>query len=640
MSEQPRRQPSRRLAHQAPSPPRPLPSRIIRRRITPEPLSHNDQPHNGAPGFDGEAPDNGEMDARYRPASASEMGNSQNAPWEGLVPVVNEFSIDPSLSWNALMGTAPSSHPFGSQEVTTAMFQSWLDELPGGDTGNPSPDYSTSGQSAPSIGSSPAFVLASVAPSFNSSSLLISPGGDFENLFPDYPTSTTPSAGSSPPFLLTTVASNFNSPSLGSPHLSDQDGNPPLTDLLSSGPADISQGNQVSLGMHAERRSSHPGSTLSAPPAASGQVAQGRSSLAAMRLQIATSIPVVAALFVGVPNGQDDRRNLFLPRIRLPSISPSIPDILHALHNCEGVLCDVVHSLCSNLDQVPCRVAWSMQLVEVGGDYTSVATGYREVGLLADHLHSSSNVISNAESNPTSDATFRMHQLDRETRLYVLYITAEFPAPLVERGPQERFIPVDVSRARSGTPALTVKNSPISKSLSNVLKTGAWLDENYMQQGFELSSLSKRGFGAAYLHVRQGLIIEDVFSRSKGTAGAVVSLTIADVAAWAGIKSGTYTNNRTFAASARATFQYLRSLNAQQAPTRAPDILQRDQEFEGLLTVFFQPETLTENWRENSTAVELSAAGSKVKETKKKIELYPETTIDSYRHQPFKHIVS
>lgn len=189
------------------------------------------------------------------------------------------------------------------------------------------------------------------------------------------------------------------------------------------------------------------------------------------------------------------------------------------------------------------------------------------------------------------------------------------------------------SRSRAHTP-VPARSSLGSESLPHLLKMSTFLDSNYLAEGFEFSPLSTRGFHAAYLQVRQTLKIDNVFARAKASH-PTVSLTVADVAAWAGISPRTYGNNHTFVLNARATLQYLRaSAMERSASMESSDVRAKKQALESFLGIFFSVGELGEDWRSVGSAIELEAGGATVSQVKVKIGIFPLALIASYRHQP------
>ncbi|KAJ7833943.1 hypothetical protein B0H14DRAFT_2591154 [Mycena olivaceomarginata] len=224
----------------------------------------------------------------------TDMNQTQNAQWDALVSVTHDDSGG-IISWNNLMGVTPSLQQFESDPVTVGdrdLFQSWLDAA------RPLPN--NSGQDTT--------VLPPNSANSNSG----------------FHISGTPSSGSSPAFPLTFL-SNFNS-SESSEHGGHSPFDPSLFNA-SSYPVDTSR----------HTSPTHPAGIAQAA------VVPGRGSLEAMRLRTMARIPTGVALFICIPNGQHNRRNLFQPDI-LPYMSPSISDIFRALRNCNGAPRDVVNS--------------------------------------------------------------------------------------------------------------------------------------------------------------------------------------------------------------------------------------------------------------------------------------------------------
>ncbi|KAJ6538345.1 hypothetical protein DFH09DRAFT_1323867 [Mycena vulgaris] len=509
-----------------------------------------------------------------------------------------------SSSWNQLMGVN-SSQVFGSgipaaetaSEVTFDMMQTRLDATIGLDT--------TTGEME--ADTSPASHAGGFGPA-------------------------SPSFSSSPPFPLR-VASNFNSPTLGrdngSPAFDVHSPALNLTPGLPDSSIDGGRSRDSPAGMgNLPNLDLEPAVPLWSSP---GPVAPGRGSLAAMRLQASRAGSKIA-VFIGLVGAE--RRGFFEPNVALRATPPSLSDILRALKNGPGIgIQPLLNALCANLGQVPCRISWSRKLVELNDDYTSVTNGYSEVGQLADHLQMSSVLVSRAEIDSVSRATFTMWQLSSDVPLYVLYIheSASSPANTID----SRLRSVESSRSRSHTP-YPVRGSTATHPLAVLCKIITFLDTQYLAEGFELTTLSQRRFGAAYLQVRQALVIERVFATAR-EAHPEFPLTFQDVAAWAGLNPDTYANNRTFARHTRAVLQYLRfSLSVTDTQQESPDVRSKRVALEIFLSVFFTASLLKDDWRADASPITLEVGGARVKAVKKRTQDYPPSMIDSYKHQPFR----
>ncbi|KAJ7645290.1 hypothetical protein B0H17DRAFT_1216077 [Mycena rosella] len=224
----------------------------------------------------------------------------------------------------------------------------------------------------------------------------------------------------------------------------------------------------------------------------------------------------------------------------------------------------------------------------------------------------SSVLVSRAEIDSVSRAAFTMWQLSSDVPLYVLYIheSASSPANTID----SRLRPVECSRSRSHTP-FPVRGSTATHPLAVLCKIITFLDNHYLAEGFELTTLSQRGFGAAYLQLRQVL----------------------DVAAWAGLNPDTYANNRTFARHTRAVLQYLRfALSVADRQQESPDVRSKQVALELFLSVFFAASLLKDDWRADASVINLEVGGAKVKAVEKRTQDYPPSVIDSYKHQPFR----
>ncbi|KAJ7433785.1 hypothetical protein FB451DRAFT_1195883 [Mycena latifolia] len=486
-----------------------------------------------------------------------------------------EHSNPPFPLWNNLSG-GDSSHEFGTTfpapeaEPLNLQVQHWLDVTHG---------------------------------------LQLEPRGDFQILPPSHPgsfVSTTPSGTSTPLFPLTVA--HFDSPALGI--------HPGMPDLSSNGHREAPS---VMAHVSPPPDPPVPLPIIPAPPV------PGRGSLAAMRLQTARTASA-AAVYVGFPSEQ---RGLFEGDVQLPSASPSLSDLIRSLQNCPGIA-PALNGLFSNLNNVSCTITWSRKLVEPrdGSDYTSVTTGYREAGSLADHLNTSSVVVLAAEKDDLSNQVFAMYSVAPEYPLFVIYITALSPNI-------QRLGAVQPSRSRSHTPGPS-RTSPATSALALLLKIGTVLDATYIADGFELSRLQQMGFGTAYLQVRQALIIEALAEKVKDSHPGVLC-TFKDVTAWAGLKPETYANNRTFAFQARATLQYLQVFSqTAAAQTQSVDVREKREGLAQLLSIFFADAVLGENWREDFSPSTLAAGGAQVTSVKAQIRIYPSALVDRYRHQPFR----
>ncbi|KAJ7429527.1 hypothetical protein B0H11DRAFT_2300484 [Mycena galericulata] len=371
---------------------------------------------------------------------------------------------------------------------------------------------------------------------------------------------------------------------------------------------------------------------LSPPP----QRNPGRGSLDYLRARIVTPAPPSdsAAVYIGFPNhGQPTRRTFFEPRVPVSSPTPYLMDLIRSLRSLASPAGTILNDICASLSVAGFNVAWSKTMVEVHDvTYTSVTTGYREVGNLRDQLRGSRVVLSPANHNETSTSTFQNYDVPLEMPFFVLYVFPQEPVPSsIIPAQLGRFAPIELnSRSRSNTPAPGMTQPPFLFSLLRITKA---LDERYTPDGDELHSLLEARYGTAYLQIRQALIIERVFTRAKTH---VAKLTIDDVAAWAGLKPKTYGNNRTFAISARATLQCLRArLNSPEASAQSRDNRQKDSNLKDFLGKCFSPDLLTGDWQSaDASAGDLTVGGAAVVDVKERIRPF-ENLARPFKNQLF-----
>ncbi|KAJ6603844.1 hypothetical protein B0H10DRAFT_2195741 [Mycena sp. CBHHK59/15] len=286
------------------------------------------------------------------------------------------------------------------------------------------------------------------------------------------------------------------------------------------------------------------------------------------------------------------------------------------------------------LGTTPFHVAWSKSMVEVHDPmYSSVATGYREIGPLRDYLNPSRVALAGADHNETSRMTFGHHNLRLDTPIFVLYFFPELPQgpTLVSQPPIAAPAAIINARSRSRTPASGTPQ--LSQFLPSLLRITRALDERYIEEADLLNSLRKDKYGSAYTQIRQTLVIEDIFPRAKrGLPG----LTIDDVAAWAGIKPKTYLNHRTFAVSARATLQYLcaRARSSQMAE-QSSDNRQKEKHLKDFLGTCFSKELATGDWDTSNTSIgDLTISGSAASAVKERLLPF-EHFARAYKRQSF-----
>jgi hypothetical protein len=108
-----------------------------------------------------------------------------------------------------------------------------------------------------------------------------------------------------------------------------------------------------------------------------------------------------------------------------------------------------------------------------------------------------------------------------------------------------------------------------------------------------------------------------------------------DVAAWGGIKPGTYGNKLTFATNTRATLQYLVAHSTRpEARFQSSDMRAKDLSLMHLLYRCFAPELLGEDWRED---LDLDVGAATVTDTKEKMERF-KNLIASCKSQMFTYV--
>ncbi|KAJ7872466.1 hypothetical protein B0H14DRAFT_3564635 [Mycena olivaceomarginata] len=372
----------------------------------------------------------------------------------------------------------------------------------------------------------------------------------------------------------------------------------------------------------------------------------GNGSLAQLRLRrIFSPVPAThsssngAAVYIGFPlSDHPTHRNFFEPAIPVSSRTPLLSDLLGALRSANTPVSQILNHVCAGLDGTPFHIAWSKLMLEVHEPgYCAVSNGYREIGLLRDHLHVSQVTVKPATHNNTSSVTFQLNNLGVETPLFVLYcFPAVVPVPVAPtvslphaRTPAVR---AQQSRSRSHTPAPPAVPMPsIADVLSSILKTSLALDQHFLADGFRLAELLDSNYGTAYLQIRQALLIESVYSRGRAL---IAQLTSHDVAAWAGIKPATYANNRTFVINARSTLQFLRHRAATDVAAQSSDVRRREEALKDFLSRCFSVDILTSEWdAADSPPESLKVGSAPVADLKARIEPYLAQDLKAYRAQ-------
>ncbi|KAJ7737937.1 hypothetical protein B0H16DRAFT_1761913 [Mycena metata] len=240
------------------------------------------------------------------------------------------------------------------------------------------------------------------------------------------------------------------------------------------------------------------------------------------------SVPFSAAVYVGLPFYPDPMRRGFLVA-DVPIPSSTIGDIIRSLRSKQDGVGSIISDMCANLAAAEILVAWSKSMVEVHDPaFTATVHGYQEVVKVA-----------RAVANQTSITAFELRGIAAHTPLFVLYF---FP-PFVQRvqlgtnhtndTPIPSPVPV-FGPSRAHTPAPTI--SAMRTALSNMLRKDTALDEHFLQDGFRVAALLTHKFGAAYLQIRQALILENVFFLGIKT---IPHLAIGDVASWGGLRPKT-----------------------------------------------------------------------------------------------------
>ncbi|KAJ7026247.1 hypothetical protein C8F04DRAFT_1297870 [Mycena alexandri] len=299
---------------------------------------------------------------------------------------------------------------------------------------------------------------------------------------------------------------------------------------------------------------------------------------------------------VGLPFYENTaRRNFFVTNVPVAA-SPSVADLIRALRGTPDAVAGVLNDICTSLDVVEFRMAWSTDMIEVHDEaYSAAASGYRE------HVR---NALPRAIEHTNS-----------RTR----------PST-----------PAVAAPSRTNTPAPPA--SIFRTGLSNMLKKSTALDQHFLLDGFRLAALITPKFGAAYLQIRQAIIIENVYFQGVHLIPHLVS---ADVAAWAGLRPNTYSNNLTFAEKARATLLLLRArkrrfLHSPHQDGRSQDQREKDRKLDAFLTVCFAQDVLPADWdRAHGSFENLTIGGATVRDVSGKLEDYKHFNGDYYKKGRF-----
>ncbi|KAJ7109023.1 hypothetical protein C8R43DRAFT_962606 [Mycena crocata] len=315
------------------------------------------------------------------------------------------------------------------------------------------------------------------------------------------------------------------------------------------------------------------------------------------------------AVYMRFPNhGNPADRDFLLTGVFITADRPSLTDLLHAVRRVEDPGVQILDHICAGLDTCPFTTAWSRTMIEVDAQnekYSSLAKGYRGVGLLQNHLESSSVVLDCADPNETSRATFAYYHVNQDTKLFVVYIAQLNDVIL-------HIIPYPPTTILVVAPVVATSHTPINPAawMASILRIGSALDVRYLAEASQLAALLHVRYRIAYLQIRQVLIIDKVFFGDRTPLGA--TLTLNNVAAWAGIKPATYANNRTFAKHARGTlWLLLHQANSRDIITQLDPVQRaKDQELTGFLHVCFQQALVTEDLDSAESGPELSVGGA------------------------------
>ncbi|KAK7059293.1 hypothetical protein R3P38DRAFT_3522187 [Favolaschia claudopus] len=338
--------------------------------------------------------------------------------------------------------------------------------------------------------------------------------------------------------------------------------------------------------------------STSAPPGPLVPPRPGHGSLAVMRRTITPSPvgPLIAAVYIGFPlEVHPAYKGFFEPSVSLRSSTPSMSALITALRNGNNMLSGYLNQVCSNLDSNPFCIAWSKTMVETNKEFNLYENGYFALGLLRDHLNSST-LVPRASHNSVSIRTFEHFNISQERSFFVLYCfpqhlehevepRADLPSPTPFVLPSSRTQTPALAghTTRSHTPAAT---SSFSQFLSALRSNCTFLDRHFIAEASRLVKLGSAGYNTAYLHIRQVLIIQDV-----------------DVAAWARIPPNTYSNNLTFASNARVLLQYLRERTTAERQALSQDLGEKEDGLIQFFGHFFRVEEIPDDWREAQSEV-------------------------------------
>ncbi|KAF8190356.1 hypothetical protein K438DRAFT_1971226 [Mycena galopus ATCC 62051] len=352
----------------------------------------------------------------------------------------------------------------------------------------------------------------------------------------------------------------------------------------------------------------------------------------------ALNAPLTAAIYIGFPlHFHPARRNFLVPNVLVGSSSPSVGDLIHALRSTSGSAAGILNEICAALDTVVFHVAWSRSLIEVHDPtYNTVANGYQEVGALRNHLHGTQVNVGIATPNDTSVCTFDVLNVAADTPLFVLYVfPLEVPSPNEPPATTQNrtFTPVVVRTAPSRAHTPTPTAGAVRMGLLTMLRQSSALDRHFNAEGLQLTALLVPKFGTAYLHIRQALIIEDIFARG----GSIPHLTKADVTAWAGLRPKSYGNNLTFCELARAVLVYLRVkqdrvTSGAEVDNRALDQRDKEAKLATFLTVCFATNQLGSDWaRGDGSPENLSVGGATVTDITTQLNTFRHFSLEYYK---------
>ncbi|KAK7006534.1 hypothetical protein R3P38DRAFT_3213831 [Favolaschia claudopus] len=337
----------------------------------------------------------------------------------------------------------------------------------------------------------------------------------------------------------------------------------------------------------------------------------GNGSLASMRRAITPTplVPFTAAVYIGFPlELHPAYSGFFEARVTLPSSTPSIAALITALRSRNNMLSACLNEVCSNLVPKSFCIAWSKTMVETNEKFNLCENGYFALGLLRDHLHSLIPVP-RAAHNSVSIKTFEHFNVPLESPFFVLYCfpervenAAEVPSPAAFPSSRTQTPAIAGHTARSHTPAATSTSGTTLRQFLSALRSNCTLlDQHFIAEAGRLVTLASAGYGTAYLHIRQVLVIQDVVRRASRLQSRTQWQH--DVAAWAGIPPKTYANNLTFAGTARVLLQYLRERSPAQRQALSRDIRDKEDELIRIFSYLFRAEEIPIDWRESQSTV-------------------------------------